>query len=190
MNSRARCVAGSTENIRTRRRNPFPYGRTERPVDGSQRYARAFFGVVLNTVISLRRHCRQRVGNGRGAPRHAVCAKSCAIDLEWRSQNAGFARRQYQNLPRCRLRKKRSNAAGTAHGGHSHEPLINRLRSIPESESFWCCDGPALVVFSGKKVLIYDRSLRQYLLIIQLLNSENMHKSAIFYVDGMSLIRL
>lgn len=31
---------------------------------------------------------------------------------------------------------------------------------------------------------------RQYLLIIQLLKSENMHKLAFFYVDGMSLIRL
>ncbi len=120
VNFSARCVAGSTENIRTRRRNPIPYGKTERPVDGSQRYARAIFGVVLNTVISLRRHCRQSIRYGRGAPRHAVCAKSCAIDCRWRSQNAGFARRQYQNRPRMPLRKKRSNAAGTAHGGHSH----------------------------------------------------------------------
>ncbi len=129
-----------------------------------------FFGVVLNTVISRGVIVASVSGNGRGAPRHAVALSRAPLTVEWRSQNAGFARGNIRICRECRLRKKRSNAAVPHTAAIAIEPLINRLRSIPKVSPSGVVNGPALVVFSGKKCLFMTAHSRQYLLIIQLLN--------------------
>ncbi|CSP87411.1 Uncharacterised protein [Shigella sonnei] len=86
---------------------PFPYGRTERPVDGSQRYARAIFRrrieYCYKPAASLSPAC-QVTDEAHHATLFAL--SRAPLTVEWRSQNAGFARRQYQNLPRMPPEKK------------------------------------------------------------------------------------